>query len=55
MVVKMSDANRTVEEYRRLYAAKHHESEEQAKDAAVVKRFKELKEKEHDQLDISER
>lgn len=50
----MSEANRTVEEYRRLYAAKHHESEEQAKHAAVVKRFKELKEKEHDHMDISE-
>lgn len=34
---------------------KNYESEEQAKHAAVVKSFKEHKEKDHDQLDISQR
>ena len=49
----MSDANRTVEEYTKLYARKHGIDIDAARDAAVVKEF--TKEVEHERLQINQR
>ena len=49
----MSDANRTVEEYTKLYADTHHEDIVAAADAAVVKAF--AKEVENERLRLNQR